>query len=201
MDGIDGLSAGLGIIASLAFGVWFYLVQDYDWAILAVGLAGSLFSFGFFNVFGNKNKIFMGDTGSLSLGFLIALISIHFNEENITPGSVYFIRAAPAVSIGILLVPIFDTIRVLLTRLVNRASPFLPDKTHIHHYLLELGFSHIRATLILTGVGLFFIIFSFLLKDRSVLLVLILLLSLGGLGSFFTIFCVYKKEKNHSKSI
>lgn len=197
MDGIDGLSAGLGIIASVTFGVWFYLVKDYDWAILAVGLAGSLFSFGFFNVFGNRNKLFMGDTGSLSLGFVIALIAIHFNEQNITPGGLYFIRAAPAVSIGILLVPIFDTLRVLLTRLVNRGSPFLPDKTHIHHYLLMLGFSHIRSTLILIGVGLFFIFFSFLLKDRSVLLLLILLLTLGGLGSFFTIFCVYRKEKKN----
>jgi UDP-GlcNAc:undecaprenyl-phosphate/decaprenyl-phosphate GlcNAc-1-phosphate transferase len=197
MDGIDGLSAGLGIIASVTFGTWFYLIGDYDWAILAVGLVGSLCSFGFFNVFGHKNKIFMGDTGSLSLGFMIALIAIHFNEENINPANIFYIRSAPAVSIGILLVPIFDTLRVLLTRLIKRESPFMPDKTHIHHYLLELGFSHKSATFTLIGVSLFFIFFSFLLKDRSVLLVLILLLVIAGLASFLTIYMVYRKEKKN----
>jgi UDP-GlcNAc:undecaprenyl-phosphate/decaprenyl-phosphate GlcNAc-1-phosphate transferase len=196
MDGIDGLSSGLGILASLAFGIWFYLVKDYDWAILSVGLTGSLMSFGYFNVFGKKNKIFMGDTGSLSLGFVIALIAIHFNEKNIDPSVPFYIRSAPAVSIGILLVPIFDTIRVLLTRLVNRGSPFQPDKTHIHHYLLQLGFSHLRSTLILIGTGLFFILLSFLLKDRSVLFLLIVLALLGGIGTFLTMYRVYRKQKH-----
>ena len=198
MDGIDGLSAGLGIIASMTFGVWFYMIGDYDWAILAVGLAGSLVSFGYFNVFGNKNKIFMGDTGSLSLGFVIALIAIHFNEENINPQALYFIRSAPAVSIGILLIPVFDTLRVFMTRLINRGSPFLPDKTHIHHYLLMMGFSHIQSTLILIGAALFFIFFSFLFKDRSVFLLLVLLLLLGTLASGLTIYFVNRKEKKKS---
>jgi len=195
MDGIDGLSAGLGIIAAVTFGAWFYYIGDYDWAILAVGLAGSLASFGYFNVFGNKNKIFMGDTGSLSLGFVIALIAIHFNEKNTDPAAYYFIRSAPAVSIGILFVPIFDTLRVFLARLINRGSPFLPDKTHIHHYLLELGFSHIQSTLILIGAGLFFIFFSYLFKDRSVFLLLVLLLTLGSIATILTIYFVHRKEK------
>lgn len=201
MDGIDGLSAGLGIIASVTFGVYFYLIRDYDWAILSAGLAGSLASFGFFNVFGKRNKIFMGDTGALSIGFVMSLIAIHFNEENVTPLDPYYINAAPAVSIGILFIPIFDTLRVLLTRLVNRGSPFLPDKTHIHHYLLMLGFSHIRSTLILLAAALFFIFFSFLLKDRSVFLLLVLLLTIGVLATLFTIYRVYKKEKKEGQTM
>jgi UDP-GlcNAc:undecaprenyl-phosphate/decaprenyl-phosphate GlcNAc-1-phosphate transferase len=201
MDGIDGLSAGLGILASFAFGIWFYLAGDYDWAIMSAGLAGSLTSFGYFNVFGKKNKIFMGDTGSLTLGFVIALIAIHFTEMNIDPAGPYFMKAAPAVAIGILLVPVFDTIRVLLTRLAKRGSPFLPDKTHIHHYLLELGLSHKKSTFILLGASVFFIGLSLLLKDQSVLLLLVVLAILGGAGSFLAIYKVYRKEKKEGKRL
>jgi UDP-GlcNAc:undecaprenyl-phosphate GlcNAc-1-phosphate transferase len=198
MDGIDGLSAGLGMLASFAFGTWFYLVGDFDWVLLAAGLAGSLFTFSFFNVFGRKNKIFMGDTGSLTLGFMMSLIAIHFNEMNINPATPYFIHAAPAVSIGILLIPIFDTLRVMFFRLAHLKSPFDPDKTHIHHYLLDLGLSHLNATLVLLGISLIFIIISFLLKDHSVFMVLIILLTLGLVKYVITIYLARKKLQKTS---
>lgn len=195
IDGIDGLSAGLGILASFAFGTWFYLVGDFDWVMLTAGLAGSLFTFSFFNVFGKSNKIFMGDTGSLTLGFMMSLIAIHFNERNIDPAIPYFINAAPAVSIGILLIPIFDTLRVILFRLIHRRSPFDPDRTHIHHSLLSLGLSHLNATLVLLGVSLIFILISFLLKDMSVLMALIILFSLALVKSYITFYLSRKKLK------
>jgi UDP-N-acetylmuramyl pentapeptide phosphotransferase/UDP-N-acetylglucosamine-1-phosphate transferase len=198
MDGIDGLSAGLGILASFAFGTWFYLVGDFDWVMLTAGLAGSLFTFSFFNVFGKTNKIFMGDTGSLTLGFMMSLIAIHFNEKNIDPAIPYFINAAPAVSIGILLIPIFDTLRVILFRLINRKSPFDPDKTHIHHYLLYLGLSHLNATLVLLGSSLIFIVFAFLLKDLTVFTALLILFALGLVKSFITFYLAQKKLKKTS---
>lgn len=198
MDGIDGLSAGLGILASFAFGTWFYLVGDFDWVMLTAGLAGSLFTFSFFNVFGKSNKIFMGDTGSLTLGFMMSLIAIHFNEKNIDPAIPYFINAAPAVSIGILLIPIFDTLRVILFRLINRRSPFNPDKTHIHHYLLDLGLSHLNATLVLLGSSLIFIVIAFLLKDLTVFTALLILFALGLVKSFITFYLARKKIKKTS---
>jgi UDP-N-acetylmuramyl pentapeptide phosphotransferase/UDP-N-acetylglucosamine-1-phosphate transferase len=198
MDGIDGLSAGLGIFASLAFGIWFYLVRDYDWVILAAGLTGSLFTFSYFNVFGKTNKIFMGDTGSLTLGFMMSVMAIHFNQMNINPAMPYFINAAPAVSIGILMIPIFDTLRVMLFRLIRRRSPFAPDKTHIHHYLLDLGLSHLKATLVLLGISLFFIILSFLLKDMTVFMLLILLFFLGIVKSSVAFYLAQKKLKKPS---
>jgi len=198
MDGIDGLSAGLGILASFAFGTWFYLVGDFDWVMLTAGLAGSLFTFSFFNVFGKSNKIFMGDTGSLTLGFMMSLIAIHFNEKNIDPAIPYFINAAPAVSIGILLIPIFDTLRVILFRLINRRSPFDPDKTHIHHYLLYLGLSHLNATLVLLGSSLIFIVIAFLLKDLTVFTALLILFALGLVKSFITFYLARKKLKKTS---
>jgi UDP-GlcNAc:undecaprenyl-phosphate/decaprenyl-phosphate GlcNAc-1-phosphate transferase len=198
MDGIDGLSAGLGILASFAFGIWFYLVGDFDWVVLTAGLAGSLFTFSFFNVFGNTNKIFMGDTGSLILGFMMSLIAIHFNQMNINPAIPYHIHAAPAVSIGILLIPIFDTLRVIFFRLVRRKSPFDPDKTHIHHYLLDLGFSHLNATLILLGSSLIFILVAFLIKDLAIFVGLLILLSLGLVKTFLIIYLSRKKLKKTS---
>ena len=164
MDGIDGLSSSLGMLVSLTFGAWFYLVREYNWAMISVGLTGSLFAFFLFNVFGKKNKIFMGDTGSLILGFFLAIMAIQFNQVNIDLTGPWHIRAAPAVSIGIIMVPFFDTLRVFITRILRNKSPFSADKTHIHHYLLQLGFSHFQATLILFFTNVFFIVISWYLR-------------------------------------
>jgi len=128
----------------------------------------------------------------------LSLIAIHFNERNIDPAIPYFINAALAVSIGILLIPIFDTLRVILFRLIHRRSPFDPDRTHIHHSLLSLGLSHLNATLVLLGSSLIFIILSFLLKDMSVLMALILLFSLALAKSFITFYLARKKIKKTS---
>jgi UDP-N-acetylmuramyl pentapeptide phosphotransferase/UDP-N-acetylglucosamine-1-phosphate transferase len=198
MDGIDGLSAGLGMLASFTFGAWFYLVGDFDWVMLSAGLAGSLFTFSYFNVFGRTNKIFMGDTGSLTLGFMMSVIAIHFNQVNINPVIPYHISAAPAVSIGILMIPIFDTLRVMLLRLIKRRSPFQPDKTHIHHYLLVLGLTHLNATLVLLAVSIIFIIISFLMKDFTVFMALMVLLALGLVKSFTTYYLSRKKLQKTS---
>lgn len=201
MDGIDGLSGSMGVIASAVFGLWFYHIGEYSWAILAFGLIGSLLAFLYFNLFARRNKIFMGDTGSLLLGFLMAIMAIRFNESVlIQPAGVRF-SAAPAVSIGVLIIPIFDTLRVAITRIYNRVSPFTPDKIHIHHYLLELTHSHMISTAILIGVSLLFCLVSYLLRDTSVLL---LLLVLGFLGVIFTIFPIYlvrKREKQSSSGL
>jgi UDP-GlcNAc:undecaprenyl-phosphate GlcNAc-1-phosphate transferase len=198
MDGIDGLSAGLGILASFAFGTWFYLVGDFDWVILSAGLAGSLFTFSYFNVFGRTNKIFMGDTGSLTVGFIMSVLAIHFNQANVNPAIPYHIHAAPAVSIGILMLPIFDTLRVMLFRLARRKSPFNPDKTHIHHHMLELGLSHRYATLVLLVISLLFILVSFLCKDLSVFVTLVILFSLGIMKTGITLLLARRKRNKRS---
>lgn len=180
MDGIDGLSASLGILASVVFGTWFYMVGDYDWAMLCVGLTGALIAFFYFNVFSVKHKIFMGDTGSLILGFIMAIMVIRFNEANIGLTGPWHVRAAPAVSFGIIMVPVFDTLRVFITRIFRNVSPFSPDKTHIHHYLLELGFSHFQATLVLFITGMLFVAVSWFLRGQTVAWLLIWLLLMGA---------------------
>ncbi|HOK52024.1 MAG TPA: MraY family glycosyltransferase [Bacteroidales bacterium] len=149
IDGIDGLASGVGIVATLFFGTWFFLAGSIAYAILAAAVMGSLLTFFGFNVFGRKNKIFMGDTGSLIIGLFMAVFAVKFNEMNTNPDIPYFIHAAPAVSFGILIVPLFDTLRVMIIRLVKGRSLFKPDKNHVHHKLLSMGFSHFQSTLLI----------------------------------------------------
>jgi len=195
VDGIDGLCASLTILACVAFGTWFYLTGQFDWAVLAAGITGATLAFLYFNLFSKRKKIFMGDTGSLFLGFIISILAIKFNESSIGITGPYSVLAAPAVSIGILIIPIFDTLRVFATRIVKNKPPFSPDKTHIHHYLLNLGFSHRSATLILTLTGILFIAVSFLLKDLTVFWLLVVLAGMASLLSFIPIFLATRKKK------
>lgn len=199
LDGIDGLSASIGLLVSGTFGVWFYLIAEYDWAMLSTGLVGSFLGFFFFNVFGKKNKIFMGDTGSLILGFIISILAIKFNEFNVNLNSIYHIRAAPSVSIGIIMIPLFDTLRVFVTRIFKGRPPFMPDRTHIHHYLLDLGLSHFSSTAVLFITNIFFIIVAFALRNLTVAWLLLVLLLMAGALSYLTIFLAERK-KLHSRT-
>ena len=192
MDGIDGLSASLGILGSLTFGTWFYLVGEYNWAIMSAAMAGALLAFFFFNVYGKKNKIFMGDTGALLMGFILAVMAIKFNEFNISLKGPWAIRAAPAVSIGIMMIPIFDTLRVFLTRILKNKYPFSPDKTHIHHYLLRLGLTHFQSTLILFLASIGFIAISWYLRFLSVAWLLLVLFCVATILSYIPILIVEK---------
>ena len=159
IDGVDGLASGLGILYCLFFAVYFHLVGSTSWSILAICMIGSLAVFFIYNVFGQKGKIFMGDSGSLLLGYLITAFVFRFCEQNayhVVP-EVYHMSAAPAVAICVLTVPIYDTIRVSLTRIKQHRSPFQPDKNHIHHLLLRTGLNHIQTTCVLLSVSILFI--------------------------------------------
>ncbi|HEX7584751.1 MAG TPA: MraY family glycosyltransferase, partial [Prolixibacteraceae bacterium] len=112
IDGIDGLASGISILISMVFGTWFLLSGHYEYGITCFSLAGSLIAFFIYNVFGKKHKIFMGDTGSLILGVIMVILVIKFNEFNINQLAPYAIRNAPVVSIGILIIPVIDTLRV-----------------------------------------------------------------------------------------
>ena len=145
IDGIDGLASG-----------------ETAWAIMAISLIGSLAVYFIFNVFGHKQKIFMGDSGALLLGYVLSAFVFHFcelNAYNQVPVP-FHMSAAPAVAICVLTVPIFDTIRVSLTRIKHRKSPFRPDKNHIHHLLLRTGLNHLQTTGILLTISLCFIVLA-----------------------------------------
>ncbi|MEK6477795.1 MraY family glycosyltransferase [Catalinimonas sp. 4WD22] len=148
IDGIDGLAAGIGIVASLTFGIYFYLAEVYWAAVLAAVLIGSLLAFIRFN-FSETNKIFMGDSGSLIVGFILALFAIKFIQHNEVLNNVY-IPNAPTIAILILAVPLFDTLRVFTHRVASGIGPFVADRNHIHHFIIDNGFSHLRATILLS---------------------------------------------------
>lgn len=195
IDGIDGLCSGLGIISSAAFGIWFYLVDNYAYAILAFSLSASLLAFFRFNVFSRKQKIFMGDTGSLILGLVISILAIQFNEMNAVYYGQYAVHAAPAVSFGILIIPLFDTLRVMFVRLIVKRSLFGADKNHIHHRLLDLNLSHLTATLIILGVNILIIIFVFFFQQLEILRLMLLLILIGMVLSHLPLLIFEYKEK------
>ncbi len=167
IDGIDGLCSGLSMLALFTFGGWFWIHHIYIYAMMSMAMAGVVSVFFFYNVMGNRLRIFMGDTGSLMLGYLIAFLGLKFYALNVDVGY-YQIQAAPAVFLGIVFVPAFDTIRVFCVRMSQGLSPFYPDRRHIHHKLLTLGLTHIQSTLILIAIQAFFIFLNLTLKNINI---------------------------------
>jgi UDP-N-acetylmuramyl pentapeptide phosphotransferase/UDP-N-acetylglucosamine-1-phosphate transferase len=148
IDGIDGLASGLSGCAMFIFGYVLFRMEAYSFSILAFATLGVLVPFFYFNVFGNaekQHKIFMGDTGSLTVGLIISilvlrLLNVHGGlSGQVYDGNVLVVTVAP------LLIPCFDVVRVYLGRVRRGKNPFLPDKTHIHHKLLAAGMSQRRA--------------------------------------------------------
>lgn len=147
IDGIDGLASGLSMVALVVFGVIFVHFQSWIYALLAFVSVGVIIPFFSYNVFGNADrgrKIFMGDTGSLTLGYILSFFVIRFCMHE--PNSMMQVQGSPVlIAFSVLMVPCLDVVRVVLRRARNRKPLFLPDKTHIHHKFLEMGFSPRRA--------------------------------------------------------
>ncbi len=196
IDGIDGLASGLGMLSSVAFGTWFYMAQDLPWAIMSFALAGSLAGFFYFNVLGKKNKLFMGDAGSLIIGMISAVLVIRFVEKNLDPSVSHAVFASPAVGFAILLIPLIDLVRVFFLRLYHKQSPFYADNNHIHHRLLQLIPSHPKVSLLIVFVNLLVILFSFYLSHAGmpVNIHLLVLLLLGIVLSLIPFLLIRRKN-------
>jgi UDP-N-acetylmuramyl pentapeptide phosphotransferase/UDP-N-acetylglucosamine-1-phosphate transferase len=149
IDGVDGLAAGVGLIASTAFGVWFYYAGDWTYAVLAFSLAGALLGFLRFNF--NPAKIFMGDSGSLVIGFLFAVMAIELVEYDVQQELPNIIKniSKPILAMSIIVYPLVDTIRVFTLRAIKGISPFTADRNHIHHRLMDLGLGHKQTVIII----------------------------------------------------
>ena len=147
IDGIDGLASGLSMVALLVFGVLFVHFRMWSYAMLAFVTVGVIIPFFSYNVFGSADlgrKIFMGDTGSLTLGYILSFFVIKYCVYE--PDMLLTMKTSPVlVSFSVLMVPCLDVIRVVLRRVRNKRSLFMPDKTHIHHKFLAMGFSPRRA--------------------------------------------------------
>ncbi|MCU0339620.1 MAG: undecaprenyl/decaprenyl-phosphate alpha-N-acetylglucosaminyl 1-phosphate transferase [Spirosomaceae bacterium] len=158
IDGVDGLAGGIAFIAGLSFGTWFLLNHHFSMACMAFSLSGALLGFLRFN-FSKTSKIFMGDTGSLILGFMLAFFAVKFIRLNVTyrhDADAFF--NAPVLAVMLLIVPIFDTLRVFLVRILNRKSPFKADRNHFHHILLDNGLTHFQTSFSLWSVTIFNVI-------------------------------------------
>lgn len=178
IDGIDGLASGIGILASVIFGVLFLNAGDYIYSITCFSLTGSLVAFYLYNVFGHANKIFMGDTGSLILGIVIAIIIIHF--IGFTPVFNNAVQGSAAIALSLIIVPVIDTIRVFAIRISQRRSPFSPDMNHIHHNLLKLTGNHLTTSSIIIAVNGVIIWLSFILVAEIEEPILFFILLIAG---------------------
>jgi len=174
IDGINGLSASLGTLISVVLGIWFLKIDALELAMVAFALAGSLVAFLKYNI--TPAKIFMGDTGALLLGLVCSILTIQFIELHRTIGdSPYAFKAAPSIAISILILPLFDTLRVFTMRLMKGKSPFYPDRTHIHHLLIDSGLTHMQATFVLVSVNIAFIIMAVSLQHIGNLYLLLVI--------------------------
>ena len=168
IDGVDGLAGSLGVIMSSAFGAIFYHYGLYDFAILSFCFTGALLGFLYYNF--SPAKIFMGDTGSLVIGFTTAILAI----ELLNAGVANPAEAVPTSYIlAVLFLPVFDFVRVFIMRLISGSSPFKADRNHIHHMILGHGFGHRSVAFMMAGFSLMILSFHQLnlyLKDELILL-------------------------------
>lgn len=184
IDGINGLAGGVGAIICTVFGYWFFKINALELAVIATALCGAIVAFLRYNV---ASKIFMGDTGSLLIGLVVSTLAIKFIDFN-QPAYInshpefrtdWIIGSAPAVAMGILIIPLFDTLRVFTMRIVRGKSPFHPDRNHIHHLLLDSGCTHLQATVTLCVVNLCFIVLVYKLQHIGAFELMVLLLTLA----------------------
>ena len=203
IDGINGLAASIGITISIFFGTWFFLIERIELAMVAFALTGALIAFLKYNL--SPAKIFMGDTGSMLVGFVCTVLAVKFLEthngyftEQLADKpylKMYEFSAAPAVVISVLIVPLFDTLKVFITRILKGCSPFMPDKTHTHHLLLELGFTHDKSTAILAFVNILFIGIAYFFQDLGTFWLLIMVIGLAIMLSVLLSYLGSKRKK------
>ena len=193
IDGVDGLAGSLGLLTTIVFGTYFYYAGQLTYAVMAFALAGSIIGFLIYNF--SPAKIFMGDTGSLLLGLVNSILVIKFINIAGNSASNFPIESAPAIGFSILMIPLFDTLRVFGLRIMQRRSPFSPDRTHVHHFLLDLGLSHCMVTITCVLVNITFIAMAFFMRSLGTTTVLGVLL----LSAFVFIGIIYySRPKNRT---
>lgn len=162
IDGIDGLAGSVGIIISLFFAWFFMQTGQLVFAIFSISLFGAILAFLMYNW--HPAKIFMGDTGSLTIGFLLMIFMVRFVQTSDSLVSYSFVSPV-SICLALFVLPVYDTLRVFIIRFYNGKSPLAPDRNHTHHVLLKLGYNHSKATIILVSFNLLIIAFAFVLQS------------------------------------
>jgi UDP-N-acetylmuramyl pentapeptide phosphotransferase/UDP-N-acetylglucosamine-1-phosphate transferase len=188
IDGINGLSACIGILAGLTLSFWFFWTDQPAYALIAITLAGAYSAFLPYNLM-PPTRTFMGDGGSLVLGTMVAILSIQFIESNdaLPPTHPFQLDGIAVVAMAVVTVPLFDTLRVFATRMFRGSSPFKPDRRHLHHLLIDYGYSHGEATarLLLFNAAIIVFVFSCQYYLEQHLLLLIVLAAAGLLTLYY----------------
>lgn len=186
IDGINGLTGTIGTIVCFSYGIYFFMVDELYLGVLSMTTAGSLIAFLRYNI--TPAKTFMGDVGALVVGLIIGVMTIKFIDiaSGFDATSDYFFYSPIAVAVSLLIVPLFDTIRVFTTRILRGVSPFQPDRRHIHHLLIDSGLDHMQATAVLGLVNMAYISVAFALDPYLELHALIALqVGVALLATFF----------------
>lgn len=191
IDGVDGLMSMYGITTSILFGAVFYKSGEVDMAAMAMIATGAMIPFFMHNVFGKKSKMFLGDGGALMIGIMMSVFVIYIlRDESLCSQAVCSNFGLVPFTLAVLSIPVFDTLRVMTRRILHGTSPFLPDKKHLHHMFIGLGFSHFGTAFSIVFLNLVNVLIwwiSFKL-GASVNLQLIVVIVMG----LFNTFVVYK---------
>lgn len=205
IDGLDGLCSGLVAVACFVYGILFAYYEAWIHAMLAFVTLGVMLAFFYYNVYGvskRRRRIFMGDTGSMTLGYTISFLAISFSMYS--PDIKVFSEGAIVVAAAVLIVPVFDVARVVILRFLTKKSVFSPDRNHLHHKLLRSGFSHRAAMISIVMLSIFYATFNIILVQyvsNNILLVLNFLLWLIITLVFNKLveYRFYKKRGTHLK--
>jgi UDP-GlcNAc:undecaprenyl-phosphate GlcNAc-1-phosphate transferase len=201
IDGIDGLASGVGMITASVLGIWFWVSGNQGYTILSFSFVGTLAAFFYFNVFDKKNKIFLGDTGSLVTGFVISILACRFLQLQLVADGLAGIESAPAVIFGVLVIPLFDSLRVFILRIKDGRSPFKADRQHMHHHLLGLGCTHLQATLVLISVNLFFIGLSFYFDRIGIIWLMVVILGTASVMARLLVRLAMRQRRKKMDSV
>ena len=163
IDGVDGYSSGYGIMACLCFAIAFWSVWNPVLVCIAIVIIGALLPFFLHNVFGSRSRMFIGDSGTLMLGMLMVVLSFYaISGKSSLATMEQHNFCIPAFLVAVGCIPLFDTIRVMTMRIIRGSSPFKPDKTHLHHLFIDMGFSHLGAALFILLVNAMVVVTWFL---------------------------------------
>jgi UDP-GlcNAc:undecaprenyl-phosphate/decaprenyl-phosphate GlcNAc-1-phosphate transferase len=167
IDGLDGLAATVGIVAFSSFGIWFHLADQQVFSLFCFSMVGAMLAFLIFNW--QPAEIFMGDTGAMVGGMLLSIVTIRFlnSNEALPMDHVAKFTSSIGTAACLIVLPLCDTVRIIILRVSRGQSPITPDKSHIHHGLIRLGLSHAQASLLLGFICLGFVGLALLTKQLS----------------------------------
>ncbi len=204
IDGVNGLSSGFCFMASVMFAIMLYISGNTHMTILAVTAAGAIIPFFLHNVFGNTTKMFIGDGGTLVIGTMMSMFVVStLKGTSLSASLAKDGMGLIPFTLAVLAVPVFDTLRVMSMRILRKQSPFHPDKTHLHHLFIELGFSHIGTTVSILTLNFLIILawFASYKMGASIDVQLYIVLTLSILITFVFYKFAKVQIKNKTKAL